>query len=96
MENSVDSNLMALSADLELHQFLKRTYPCSVRQGLTPSIIGNFACFFVLCIHVFFFILFFKKKFRYIINISQFGSRSVCNYIRNGSGVKLFARVISR
>ena len=60
--------------------------------------LGNFACFFVVC--RFFFKLtffFFKKIFQqYHQSVKQFGSRSGQTFCRAWSGSKLFANVFSR
>ena len=59
--------------------------------------LGNFACFFVLCGFFFFKLTFFKKTFQeYHQCIKQFGSRSGPTFCRGWSGSKLFAKVISR
>ena len=58
--------------------------------------LGNFACFFVVC-GFSFKIIFFQKIFQvYYQNVKQFGFRSGPTKCWNRSGSKLFAKVLSR
>ena len=63
---------------------------------LTLCMLGNFACFFVIC--GFCFKSTFSKKIfqEYHQSVKQFGSRSVLMFCWARSGSKLFAKVISR
>ena len=80
--------LMKSSADLVLKSVL-----------LTLCMLGNFACFFVVCGFFFFFFnwLFQRKSFRNTIRVSNRldPDQARCFYLA-WSGSKLFAKVISR
>ena len=65
---------------------------------LTLCMLGNFACFFVICGFCCFFLKLTdsKKSFRKTINVKQFWSRAGPTFCWAWPGSKLFAKVISR